>query len=877
MTTVSIIVPTLNEADNIDQLIREIFSSCEGRPFEPEIIVVDDGSTDGTRDLVTKWQLQHRVKLLAREGKRGLASATVDGAMLASGDVVVVIDADLSHPPSKIPELAEPVLKGTCDIAIGSRYIPGGSIPGWPLRRRFTSKCATYFAWPVVDVNDPMSGFFAVRRERLLSIGCDVPGYKTNLEILARGGDQIRAIEIPIEFVDRRYGQSKLGFKVIADYLRQLFALAGGNVSASNGARFAVVGVIGLIVDLSIFHLLLGAGLIFGAAHVISFFCATVTNYALNSQWSFKTETGAAYRAQTGSYLAFLLVALLGMLLRGGVLGSLTVLWGWPPQAAIIAAIVVAAGVNYIGNAFFIFTRESDRIPASTRWRIFALAAVGYSVLLRLVYIGLPELLQEEAYYWNYAMHPALGYLDHPPMVAWIIWLGTRVFGNTEFAIRIGAFACWIVAAFFIYRLSVNMFNKTTAILSLMLMSILPLFFGIGLVTTPDAPLVMCWAGALFFLERALVGEKRAAWWGAGVCIGLGMISKYTIVLLGPATFLYLLLDKPSRRWFLKPESYAAALCAALIFTPVVYWNSMNDWASFVFQGPRRIHGGFNFTLHLLVLSVLVILTPAGCLAVWGILTGKSGVSARDGGEPFPQRAFLFARVFALVPLAVFLVFSLTRQIKFSWTGPLWLVLVPFIAYQMAPGTIRDPHRLLRTARKAWPATVVVLMLLYGSALHYFSIGLPGVPYPHNVSYLGWKDLGRQIETVEDTVERQTGREPLVVGLDPYKTASGIAFYRTVLENAPAHGVAYEGVHTSTSGNHLFGGTGLMYRFWFPSGDLKGTTMIIVSPDRDDLIRPSLRRYFSSSGNVNELSIRKNSQTVGTYYYAVFDRYLGAY
>jgi dolichol-phosphate mannosyltransferase len=541
----------------------------------------------------------------------------VDGAKLAEGDVVVVIDADLSHPPSKIPDLVEPVLKATHDIAIGSRYIPGGSTPSWPLTRKFVSKCATYFAWPVADVNDPMSGFFAVRRERLLAIGDNVPWYKIGLELLARGGDSIRATEIPIEFQDRRYGESKLGFKVILDYLKQLFALAGGNVSASNGFRFAVVGVIGLIVDLSIFQLLLTLGLTFGVAHVISFLFATFTNYILNSRWSFKTEKGAAYHANVGRYSTYMLVALLAMLLRGGVLGFLTMLWGWPPQAAIIVAIFVAAGVNYIGNAFFIFTRGTDRIPASTRWRVFALVVVGYTVLLRLAYLGLPELLQEEAYYWNYAMHLDIGYLDHPPMVAWIIWLGTLVFGTSEFAVRIGVFTCWIITALFMYGLSSNIFNKSVAISSVMLIAILPLFFGVGFVTTPDAPLIMCWAGGLYFLERALVGQKRSAWWGAGICIGLGMISKYTIVLLIPATFLYMLLDKPSRRWLMRPEPYAAALCAMLIFTPVVYWNAMHDWASFVFQGPQRLRGHFKFSLHLLVLSIPVLLTPTGFLAAW--------------------------------------------------------------------------------------------------------------------------------------------------------------------------------------------------------------------------------------------------------------------
>lgn len=874
MKNVSIIVPTLNEADNIDTLITEIFKSCDPFPFTVEIIVVDDGSTDGTRDRVMQWQSKRPVRLLAREEKRGLASATVDGATMAEGDVVVVIDADLSHPPSKIPDLVEPVLKGTHDIAIGSRYIPGGSTPSWPLTRKFVSKCATYFAWPVADVNDPMSGFFAVRRERLIAIGDDVPGYKTGLELLARGGDSIRAVEIPIEFQDRRYGQSKLKSKVILDYLRQLFALVCGNVSASSGFRFAVAGMIGLIIDLSIFELLISSGVSLGASHMMSFFVATVTNYFLNSRWSFRTETGEPYHAGVSKHCTFLTVALLAVWLRGGVLGFLTTLCGWHPRTAILVAVFVAAGINYIGNAFFVFTEQTDRVPASTRWRVFALVVIGYTVLLRLIYLGLPELIQEEAYYWNYAMHPSIGYLDHPPMVAWIIWLGTIIFGTGEFAVRIGVFACWMITALFIYRLTSNIFNKSAAISSVMLLAILPFFFGAGFVTTPDAPLVMFWAGALCFLERALVGRKRAAWWGAGICIGLGMLSKYTIALLAPATLLYMLLDRSSRRWFMRPEPYAAALCALLLFSPVIYWNAAHDWASFVFQGPSRIHGRFTFYLPRLLLSILVLLTPTGFLAAWGILFPagkKDGAHVRADNTYYTKRSFLYACVFSFVPLSVFMIFSLARQTKLSWTGPLWLVLLPFIAYQMVPGNFPDSRRILRSVQRAWPATIVLMMLLYGTALHYFTIGLPGLPYPQNLSLLGWNDLGRQIEHIEDEVERQTGREPVVVGLDLYKTASGLAFYRTQTL-ALTGNIDNEGVQ-KTTGRNLFGKNSLMYNFWFLNENFQGATMIVVSDSSARLMDPQLRAHFMKAGKIEELAIQKNGQKVGQYFYAVFEGY----
>ena len=169
------------------------------------------------------------------------------------------------------------------------------------------------------------------------------------------------------------------------------------------------------------------------------------------------------------------------------------------------------------------------------RWRVVALGITAFFLALRLTYLATVQLLPEEAYYWNYAQHPALGYLDHPPMVAWLIAAGTALLGHDAAGVRLGAILCWGIAAIFIFRLARNVFDKTTALRAVMLMAILPAFFGVGTVMTPDAPLVACWAGALYFFERVFFAGSTAAWFGAGACIGLGMDSKYTIALVGIA------------------------------------------------------------------------------------------------------------------------------------------------------------------------------------------------------------------------------------------------------------------------------------------------------------------------------------------------------
>jgi dolichol-phosphate mannosyltransferase len=874
MASVSIIVPTLNEAENIDELLSRISRCCSSQPFDLEVVIVDDASTDDTCNRVEKNQTGLSVRLLRRVGERGLAGAIMHGAAAATGEIVLVMDADLSHPPEAIADLVAPLLNGACDMAIGSRYIPGGSTPDWTLFRKIASRTATLLAWPFCDAKDPMSGFFAVRRDRITELQKSVSGFKIGLELLAAGGDTLRVIEVPIEFHDRRRGTSKLGPRIIWEYLHQLLKLAGGNVSPANGLRFIWVGLLGLVTDLSIFQLLFSNGVGVGAAHTTSFFAATLITYLFNSRWAFPQGNKTGSSSGSRRYGLFLMVALLAVFMRGGVLASLTQVFGWPVHAAILVAIGTAAGVNYLGCAFIVFPRDVAGNQTSVRWRIFALGVVGYSLLLRYVYLGAPELLQEEAYYWNYAQHLDIGYLDHPPMVAWIIHLGTMVFGDTEFGVRFGAYICWLLTAFFAYQLTSMIFNKSTAFRSLILIAALPFFFGVGLLMTPDAPLIACWSGSLYFLYRALIDERRHAWLGVGICIGLGMLSKYTIALLCPATLLFLLIDRRSRHWFLKPDPYLAAGIALALFSPVIIWNFHHEWASFIFQGPHRVAGKFAFSLHELVGSILLLLTPTGFAGAFSILFFRKTCRAdfRIAPANSESRSYTFGRVFVLVPLSVFLTFSLSKSIKLNWTGPLWLSLIPFIAHYMAPGP-GVPSRLLGLVQRAWPATIAVSLLIYAASLHYLSLGLPGLPYPNNFPIVGYRDLGEQIEQIENDIESASGMEPLVVGMDKYRIASLLAFYRPGI--TPSSESTLKESVIKTVGCHLFGGNSLMFQYWSPKTVNEDQIMILVSAKRSYLEGSNIHSRVREMGDIQKIVVRKNGKPVGSYFYVVIKGYNG--
>ncbi|MEQ1854738.1 MAG: glycosyltransferase, partial [Chthoniobacteraceae bacterium] len=503
---VSIIVPTLNEAENIDPLFSAIFSEAKRCGFDAQVVVVDDGSTDGTCDRIRKWERDHAVKLLEREGGNGLAGAVLAGARLADRDIVVVMDADLSHPPESIAALIRPVADGTADMVIGSRYTPGGGTPGWPWTRRIASRFAAALAWPLTEVRDSLAGFFALRRERLLEIPADAAGFKIGLEVIVRGAETLRVREVPITFRDRTRGRSKMKVHVILAYLARLAAFSG--VPVRNMERAGFFTVTGVLADLAIFHVLLFKGAGLGAAHIAGFAGASAVNYFLRIRPALgRSGRGSDVRLR----VHLIIVMLMALFLRGGVLGLLTGKCGWPPELAILFAIAAAVLVTMPGKAFC-FSSASRRLGSGMRWRMIAIALVAYVFLLRLVYLGQPELMPEEAYYWSYSQHPDIGYLDHPPMVAWLIWLGTAVFGRGEFGVRIGAFGCWVVASLFVFGLARNLFSKSAGFVAVLLMQVLPFFFSTGLLMTPDAPLTACWAGALYSMERAFIGDRRRAW-----------------------------------------------------------------------------------------------------------------------------------------------------------------------------------------------------------------------------------------------------------------------------------------------------------------------------------------------------------------------------
>jgi dolichol-phosphate mannosyltransferase len=222
--SVSIIIPTLNEEENILPLVAEI-AACAGS-FR-EILFVDDHSTDATCDKVRALAGTLPIRLIEQDGAgSGLATAIMLGARAARGKILLVMDADLSHPPERIKDLVAPLFAGTADLVVGSRYVRGGSTPGWPAWRRAVSRAGAALAHPLTGLHDSMCGFFAIGRSRLLELAPHTSGFKIVFETMLRAGGTMRVREIPIVFRQRVRGKSKMSFGVaLRFFFRWLHAM----------------------------------------------------------------------------------------------------------------------------------------------------------------------------------------------------------------------------------------------------------------------------------------------------------------------------------------------------------------------------------------------------------------------------------------------------------------------------------------------------------------------------------------------------------------------------------------------------------------------------------------------------------------------------
>jgi dolichol-phosphate mannosyltransferase len=246
---ISLSIPTYNEAPVVEKTLRhaaEVLKEA-GEPFE--LIVVDDDSPDGTAAIVARLSAELPVRVVCRKGQRGLATAVVKGWEVARGDVVGVMDADLQHPPEVVLELIRALRSQNADLAVASRYLPGGGSEGWTLFRRIVSWAGmrlgtVVLPWTLGGVTDSGSGLFLVRKQAIDGADLKPLGIKMQLEVLAKGRIR-KVVEVPYVFRGRTLGVSKLGPKQYVEYLVALARMGRDSGELATWISFAFAGLLG--------------------------------------------------------------------------------------------------------------------------------------------------------------------------------------------------------------------------------------------------------------------------------------------------------------------------------------------------------------------------------------------------------------------------------------------------------------------------------------------------------------------------------------------------------------------------------------------------------------------------------------------------------
>lgn len=364
---------------------------------------------------------------------------------------------------------------------------------------------------------------------------------------------------------------------------------------------------------------------------------------------------------------------------------------------------------------------------------------LGLITILRLLLIANLGLGDDEVYHWVWSKHLALSYYDHPPLVTYIIWVLTSLFGDTAFLVHLGALLCVTAFSVIIYYWAKEMFSVEEAVWGTLLIIFAPIFFVGGIIIAPDAPLGVFWVLTLWLVWRALKYQTPSYWYWAGFCAGLGALSKYNALLLPALILLYLIFSREHRFWLNKKEPYLAFIIMMVIFLPVIIWNAQHQWASFYFQFLGRHHGGFSVTrfLGFIGTQTAYIFPIAFVLALIGFYKlAKLGFKENQWSSQY-----LFLTSFPLVAL-----FSLNSFFSPSFK-PHW----PAFGY--IGGLLGAAVGLPISQKRKNVLTINIVFCILFIGLIVAQVFWQFLPIPPDKDLsndlYGWEELGKEIDVLE--------------------------------------------------------------------------------------------------------------------------------
>jgi len=358
-----IIIPTYREAENLPELTRRICDAVNGASIRTEIVVVDDDSRDGTDNVCKELADRYPLRLITRFSERGLASAVIHGIRETRSEHVLVMDADLSHPPEDIPRFLQKLREGA-DFVVGSRYVEGGSTDAtWSALRWLNSRIATLLARGLTSIKDPMAGFFAYPRRILETAPPLQPlGYKIGLEILVKGNCR-RVIEIPIAFSDRIKGESKLTLRQQFYYLRHLGRLYQFRFPwlAEHFVKYFLIGITASSIDVGLFMVLFNVAHATPLmAHSISVPTSVLFSFTVNVRHNFHTSDHIVLRL-----ISFAVVAAIGYAVGYGMI-ELCQSVGLGANVGKILSLPVVFVLQYLLNSRVTFRKKPSTLDSDS-------------------------------------------------------------------------------------------------------------------------------------------------------------------------------------------------------------------------------------------------------------------------------------------------------------------------------------------------------------------------------------------------------------------------------------------------------------------------------------------------------------------------------
>ena len=355
-----VVVPVLNERANVAELIQRIGQALAD--VEWEIMFVDDGSRDGTPELITQLSADdRRIRLIRRFSRRGLSSAVIEGMMASTAPVVAVIDGDLQHDETLLPELYRAIVEDRRDVAVGTRYAGHGSIGDWDRKRAWISAFATRLADTIArtSLSDPMSGFFAIRREAIVDVAPRLSGvgYKILLDIMASAPRALDVAELPYTFRNRQHGESKLDNIVALQYLEMLAEKRIGHLVPIKFLKFSCVGALGLGVHMAVLLILISFHAAFESAQTAAVLVAMTFNFFLNNNFTYRDQRLTGGRMLTGLF-SFYAICGLGALANVGV-GTMLFGSKYDWWVAGMAGAAVGSVWNYVMGSLLTWRKSS--------------------------------------------------------------------------------------------------------------------------------------------------------------------------------------------------------------------------------------------------------------------------------------------------------------------------------------------------------------------------------------------------------------------------------------------------------------------------------------------------------------------------------------